>query len=423
MGTLNVKTFGAKGNSVANDTAAIQAAINAAPAGSVVYFPVGDYLITNQLSISKSITLQGDTHYVTSILCVGCSGLLVASVSNVNVFNLEIAAAVRHTTTPNSYIGIDISGDTVNRPFNHVYRDVYLDGFQRGVRAAWLWSCVFDNIRVSHCKFGIEVTHLSANNVVVNSTLGGDASVDSAGILLDGTLEPSEGWTISNTVIDQFYRGIWGFANTHVFVSNCILDHNRNAGVKIDSAGANFGGNWTIIGNYIAMVGALGDAAIWSTNSVANSQNRGNHIADNQILCYSGATCPIGVLMEGAEARYNIIKGNSFKGFGTFDIKILAGPDIITENMCLSSVSSNITAGVLSVVADNVGSVAYQRATNYSSIGSQKITYDEAVPTTGTWARGDWCLNVLASAGGIPGWVCVADGTPGTWKAMAAVAV
>ncbi len=45
-----------------------------------------------------------------------------------------------------------------------------------------------------------------------------------------------------------------------------------------------------------------------------------------------------------------------------------------------------------------------------------------AAPTTGTWKHGDRVWNSNISAGGIPGWICVAAGTPGTWKAMAAVA-
>jgi Pectate lyase superfamily protein len=44
---LSVKEFGAKGNGVADDTAAIQAAIAAAPKESTLYFPVGTYMVSN----------------------------------------------------------------------------------------------------------------------------------------------------------------------------------------------------------------------------------------------------------------------------------------------------------------------------------------------------------------------------------------
>lgn len=39
--------------------------------------------------------------------------------------------------------------------------------------------------------------------------------------------------------------------------------------------------------------------------------------------------------------------------------------------------------------------------------------------TGGTWNRGDVVWSTMPSAGQPPGWVCVASGTPGTWKAMA----
>jgi hypothetical protein len=49
-------------------------------------------------------------------------------------------------------------------------------------------------------------------------------------------------------------------------------------------------------------------------------------------------------------------------------------------------------------------------------------TYASAVPTVGTWAQGDSCDNTDPTAAGIPGWVCTAAGSPGTWKAMASLA-
>lgn len=39
-----------------------------------------------------------------------------------------------------------------------------------------------------------------------------------------------------------------------------------------------------------------------------------------------------------------------------------------------------------------------------------------------TWVRGEIVWNSAPSAGGPPGWMCVASGTPGTWKAMANLA-
>lgn len=52
----------------------------------------------------------------------------------------------------------------------------------------------------------------------------------------------------------------------------------------------------------------------------------------------------------------------------------------------------------------------------------RKMESGIAAPTDGTWTRGDIVLNIEPSAGGIPGWVCITSGTPGTWKAMADLA-
>ena len=48
--------------------------------------------------------------------------------------------------------------------------------------------------------------------------------------------------------------------------------------------------------------------------------------------------------------------------------------------------------------------------------------YGSAAPTTGSWNRGDVVWNSAPSAGGTPGWMCTASGTPGTWRAMANLA-
>jgi hypothetical protein len=48
-----------------------------------------------------------------------------------------------------------------------------------------------------------------------------------------------------------------------------------------------------------------------------------------------------------------------------------------------------------------------------------------AAPTTGTWAQGDEVRNAapteLGTAGAmyvVTGWICIAGGTPGTWREM-----
>jgi len=50
-----------------------------------------------------------------------------------------------------------------------------------------------------------------------------------------------------------------------------------------------------------------------------------------------------------------------------------------------------------------------------------KIDYGSAAPTTLSWQRGDVRYNTAPTAGGNVGWVCVASGTPGTWKTFGVI--
>jgi hypothetical protein len=47
------------------------------------------------------------------------------------------------------------------------------------------------------------------------------------------------------------------------------------------------------------------------------------------------------------------------------------------------------------------------------------VIYASSSPAAGTWIQGDIAWNTGATASGKAGWICVAGGTPGTWKTMA----
>jgi len=59
--SVSVKDFGAVGNGVADDTAAIQAAVDAADANRAneIYFPVGEYVISGTITLASGIRLIG----------------------------------------------------------------------------------------------------------------------------------------------------------------------------------------------------------------------------------------------------------------------------------------------------------------------------------------------------------------------------
>lgn len=74
---VNVRRYGAVGNGIANDTAAIQAAIDAAPAGSTIYIPNGVWLVST-ITTTKQLHFKGDDQWTTVLQAVsGHTGAVI----------------------------------------------------------------------------------------------------------------------------------------------------------------------------------------------------------------------------------------------------------------------------------------------------------------------------------------------------------
>lgn len=59
---------------------------------------------------------------------------------------------------------------------------------------------------------------------------------------------------------------------------------------------------------------------------------------------------------------------------------------------------------------------------NGYGLAGKKVLSGTAAPASGAFVQGDMMFNSAPAAGGAMGWMCVAAGTPGTWKAMASLA-
>jgi polygalacturonase len=58
-----VASYGARGDSYANDAAALLRA-NAAPGGGMLYFPVGVYRISSSLTLTKPVLMGANTRFL-----------------------------------------------------------------------------------------------------------------------------------------------------------------------------------------------------------------------------------------------------------------------------------------------------------------------------------------------------------------------
>jgi len=118
----------------------------------------------------------------------------------------------------------------------------------------------------------------------------------------------------------------------------------------------------------------------------------------------------------------------------TTDTLSLTAPDssgLVTYKLCHFVAAATTTLTItLTGSADFAGGFLWSNPRLYvgmdyalmHSISGPIYWKASAAPTAGTWVVGDVVWNTATAAGGVPGWVCTTAGTPGTWKAMAAVA-
>jgi hypothetical protein len=153
---VSVKLFGAVGDGVTDDTAAIQAAIDAFPTGNgTVYFPVGTYLVTETLLVAQHrVHLEGAGMHSTTIkfvpfandTCIEChkGGVIIyqGSVRNlaftstdttyakVGINVIDGSGYVVENIASNSWSGGHASGSSIGIQINGrefgLYRNLYL---------------------------------------------------------------------------------------------------------------------------------------------------------------------------------------------------------------------------------------------------------------------------------------------------------
>ena len=56
------------------------------------------------------------------------------------------------------------------------------------------------------------------------------------------------------------------------------------------------------------------------------------------------------------------------------------------------------------------------------NIGQNVLGFGNAIPTSGTWRKGDVIINEGAAAGAGLGWICITSGTPGEWRSIGSIA-
>lgn len=180
-GTFNAKWFGCKGDSVTDDTVAMQKAINAAKhLGATLYLPEGGYVISSQLTIDKRMSMRGPTENTQLFSDGSYSATLISNISgnspmlclsSGNPYNEDFAtagpsvfsiSAIRMISKDSikSRVAVYISGN------RGIIKNLHISGFGIGVFIQGAYYNRFENVDINNCYVSMVLDNAGPENTL-----------------------------------------------------------------------------------------------------------------------------------------------------------------------------------------------------------------------------------------------------------------
>lgn len=379
----DVRAYGAKGNGVTDDSAAINAALSAASAagGGTVYLPPGNYILGTSVAPGSNTVLRGAGPASKLTCTANTPAISVNSASNVQVRDLQVVGGNNGAFTSN-----------------------------RGVHFNTVTAGLISNVRTLTCYQGISV-YSSSSITVENCYVANDISGGSdAGIRLSSTNR----CTVRGNFIDTpAAHGI----NAGSLGTDSIIEGNHiwspgNAGITINGSSTTGTGPGILIANNIIRDAAVNgmiieNGASWircignfvytsASDGISISDGTGDApahviIADN-VIRTAGR---YGIFDNGC--NYITIEGNTVTVFVDDGIRCGAGIGCKVTGNTVTDGSSTLGAGIRIYSGLNDAIVANNTIRANAGIGIV-IDADRAI-VTGNAVRDNDVTGVLAVGG------------------------
>jgi hypothetical protein len=397
----NVLDFGADPTGTEDSYAAIQAALNSS---NFIYVPPGTYKCSAALVISQSFkTVLGVKGVsILRFITPGTDGIVFENGVTLGSIRLEGFVLQSETATGGKALCIDFS---INGRSHHLIRDVFF-----GFTGAGRWA------------YGLYANNFQSSDVYSIANYGGV----NVGVHLENACNALRIYGVDLGGDALAERGIEVFAgqNDTQFFGGCVQAPYSKSCIYIN--------------------GDIG-TSIYRT---AYPKFYGFHLENTDPTPSDGADVIVintsevtfegfqgGTFNIGSSSAYNTTIINSGVGTVTinptaFGTSIISSKANITDNghttaviSCYDGSNAPVVTTLPLVGPFNQGRIKFSPGAGSGNGPNNSMTWTAAPPTQGAWVQGDIAWNFGAAAGGVPGWVCTVSGTPGTWKAMANLAV